>query len=141
MTDTANELRTVSDTLLSNLDLLGTLEEEKRRLDPADPRLAELAAEIERIAAMVLDVSARQRELTERVVELVEREPEAAPTVPIEEIPPRDIPAILEDWRDAERRVASAQPGSLEARTARADIDRLRGEYQRAHQTRVGLGG
>ena len=40
---------------------------------------------------------------------------------------------ILADWRDAERRAAGAVAGSAEEKAARADVDRLRAEYQRAH--------
>ena len=65
--DTAHALRTTSDELLRDLDVLVTIEEEKRLLEPGDPRLVELAARIEEIATRVLAATARQHDLT-RVV-------------------------------------------------------------------------
>jgi hypothetical protein len=42
--------------------------------------------------------------------------------------------AILSDWRNAERRAATAVAGSAEAVEAHALVDRLRDEYRRAHE-------
>ena len=55
---------------------------------------------------------------------------------PIEAIPPRDAADILAEWRQAERRLNAAQPGTAEEDAARADIDRLRAEYSRAFEQR-----
>ena len=47
-------------------------------------------------------------------------------------MPYRDLAqAILEEWREAERRRASVPPDSVEAEQAIADMARLRDEYQR----------
>jgi hypothetical protein len=133
MGDTGQALRETSDALLRDLDVLSTIEEEKRSLEPGDPRLVQLAARIEVIAQRVLVGSVRQRQLTEVVVSQVESASPEAPKTPIEEIP-RPIQAILAEWRDAERRVAAAAPGSAEAAEAEALVSRLRNEYRRAHE-------
>src|SRR4029079_19164150 len=48
--DTGQALRATSDALLRDLEVLATIEEEKRSLEPGDPRLVQLAARIEEIA-------------------------------------------------------------------------------------------
>ena len=62
--DTGNALRETSDALLRDLDVLATIEDEKRSLEPGDPRLVELAARIEDVARRVLASTTRQHGLT-----------------------------------------------------------------------------
>jgi hypothetical protein len=131
--DTGQALRETSDALLRDLDVLSTIEEQKRLLAPGDPQLVELATRIEEIAQRVLVGSVRQRQLTEVVTAQVETGSPAAPAEPIEHTP-RSIQAILADWREAERRVAAAAPDSAEALEAKALVERLRDEYRRAHE-------
>jgi hypothetical protein len=131
--ETADALRETSDALLRDLDVLVTIEEEKRSLAPGDPLLIELAARVEQIAARVLDGTARQHELTREAHAKARIGAPDAPAEPIEETP-RPIQAVLADWRDAERRAQAAAPGSAEALEANALVDRLRDEYRRAHE-------
>jgi hypothetical protein len=133
MGDTGQALRETSDALLRDLEVLSTIEEEKRGLEPGDPRLVQLAARIEEIARRVLVGSVRQRQLTEVVVTQVETGSPEAPDAPIEDTP-RPMQTILADWRDAERRAAAAAEGSAEAAEADALVRRLRDEYRRAHE-------
>jgi hypothetical protein len=133
MGDTGQALRDTSDALLRDLEVLSTIEEEKRGLEPGDPRLVQLASRIEEIAQRVLVASVRQRQLTEVVVTQVETGSPDAPDAPIEDTP-RSMQAILADWRDAERRAAAAAEGSAEATDADALVRRLRDEYRRAHE-------
>jgi hypothetical protein len=133
MGDTGQALRETSDALLRDLDVLSTIEEEKRSLEPGDPRLVNLAARIEEIAQRVLVGSVRQRQLTEVVVAQVETGSPEAPEAPIEDTP-RPMQSILADWRDAERRAAAATPGSADAAEAEALVTRLRDEYRKAHE-------
>jgi hypothetical protein len=133
MGDTGEALRETSDALLRDLDVLSTIEEEKRSLEPGDPKLVQLASRIEEIAQRVLVGSVRQRQLTEVVVSQVETGSPEAPEAPIEDTP-RPMQSILSDWRDAERRAASAAPDSAEAAEAEALVSRLRDEYRRAHE-------
>jgi hypothetical protein len=131
--ETGNALRETSDALLRDLDVLVTIEEEKRSLEPGDPRLVELAARIEEIAKRVLEGTTRQHDLTKVVNAQVEAGSSGAPDSSIEETV-RPIQAVLADWRDAERRAAVAEPGSAEEAEANALVDRLREEYRRAHE-------
>lgn len=132
--DTANALRETSDALLRDLDVLATIEDEKRSLEPGDPRLVELAARIEDIARRVLASTTRQHDLTRVVNRQVEAGAPNAPDAPIDAAP-RPMQAILADWRDAERRAAAAEPGSGEAAEADALVERYRSEYRTAHDS------
>ncbi len=136
MSDLAEDLRTTSDALLRDLEVLNAIEEEKRDLQPGDARTVELATRIQEIASRLLATSARQTHLTEVGRSQVEAGTAAAPAATINETP-RPIAAILADWRAAERRVQAAEPGSAEAAEASALSDHLREEYRRAHDARV----
>jgi hypothetical protein len=81
----------------------------------------------------VLGRSVRQRELTEVARDEVDAGAPGAPKHSIATTP-REIHTILAEWRDAERRAAEAPPGSAEAKTAEAEVDRLRDEYRQAHE-------
>jgi hypothetical protein len=129
--DTAHALRETSDALLRDLDVLVAIEEEKRSLEPGDPRLVELAQRIDEIAIRVLSSTGRQRDLTKIVNAQVDAGAPSAPETSIEATR-RPIASILGEWRDAERRAAAAEPGSAEAAEADALVDRLRSEYRAA---------
>ena len=131
--DTAHALRETSDALLRDLDVLVAIEEEKRSLQPGDPRLVELADRVKALAVRVLGSSSRQSELTSIATAQVEAGSPAAPGQSIEATP-RPLYAILTDWRNAERLAASAEPGSAERIEATALVDRLRDEYRAAQE-------
>ena len=119
-------LRATSDELIRDLAALGALEAEKRTLPMDDPRLLELAEQIEVIAARVLAASERQSDLAKEVADA----PNAGSTIDDVKRPPS---AILEEWREAERRIAEAPEGSAEAAEARIVADHLRREYGAAY--------
>jgi hypothetical protein len=121
-----NELRATSDALMRDLDALGTLEEEKRSLPLDDPRLVEIAEQIEAIATRVLAGSARQTTLAKDAAEL----PDGGPSIEDVLRPPA---AILAEWRAVERRAADAPEGSAEAAEITILAARLRDEYQEAY--------
>jgi hypothetical protein len=131
--ETSHALRQTSDALLRDLDVLATLEEEKRGLDPGDPKLVELAGRIEAIAERVFVGSIREHQLTQVMNEQVETGAPTAPTATIDETP-RSISVVLAEWRNAERRLVEADPGSAEEAEARATVDALRAEYRRTYE-------
>jgi hypothetical protein len=135
LSDTASALRATSDALLRDLERLAALEQEKRELSPDDPRMVEVAAQVESLALSVLGRTVRQRELTERVATPGARAA-AAPADPLATAP-REIHVILAEWRDAERRASDAVPGSADAANAELQIDDLREEYRRAHDEAI----
>ena len=132
MSETGHALRATSDALLRDLETLSSLEEEKRQVVPGDPRLVDLASQIEDIATRLLKTSTHERKLTEVIQTQREMGSPAAPMKPIEQTP-RPISAVLSDWRDAERRFNASSPGSAARREAELLIDSLREEYRRAY--------
>jgi hypothetical protein len=133
LSETASALRATSDALIRDLERLAALEVEKREMQPDDPRLVDIAAEVERLALQVLGKSVRQRELTENARDLLEADSPDAPEHTIAATP-REIHTILAEWREAERKASEAPHGSPAAEAANAEIDRLRAEYRRAHE-------
>lgn len=130
MSEIANALRAASDALMRDLAELQELEHEKRRTEPDSPRLVRLSEEIEALAVRVLHSSMRQRERAEAIVDV------GGPDAPDESIveTPREIHVILAEWRDTERQLSDAAPGSAAAAIAERRIDGLRSEYRRAHE-------
>jgi hypothetical protein len=125
-----NALRAASDSLLRDLTELQALEQEKRQTEPDNPRLVHLAEEIEALAVRVMGSSMRQRERAEEIVGVGGSD---APDQSIAETP-REIHVILAEWRDTERQLSDAVPGSAEADIAAQRIRMLRREYRRAHE-------
>ncbi len=136
MTDPVRTLSETSEQLLARLELLERLEGEKRRLAAGDSRLEDLEYQIATLASLVLEDSERQRDFG--TVALLTG---AGTGRSLDLLPPRELRAILGDWRNAERRAMAAPPDSIEARTARADVARLRDEYARAHASAAGSSG
>jgi hypothetical protein len=124
------DLRATSDALLRDLEALGVLEEEKRTLPLDDPRLVEIAEQVQAIAARVLAGSERQTVLSRAAAE------EPASRSSIEDV--RRPPAtILAEWRDVERRAVGAADGSAEAAELEVLASRLRQEYREAFSQRM----
>ncbi len=64
MPDADDDLRATTDDIAADARRLEEIETEKGRMDPADPRAAELAAEGERLAREILPKTIAQREIT-----------------------------------------------------------------------------
>jgi hypothetical protein len=128
------ELRSTSDSLLRALDRINDLESEKRSLPTGSERFVELAHEIERLALEVLRHTQDQASLADTT----EARAAAGGGLgrPVDAIPPapRELSAILSDWRDAERALAAADPATEGAAIAASDVRRLREEYRLAHE-------
>lgn len=133
MPDSSQALRITSDALLRDLDALAALEEQKRDLPLDDPRLAELAAQIQAIAERVLARTDEQRSLSETVA----RNGGGGSTIASTERTPA---SILAEWRELERRAADAVPGSAEQMEIELLADALRDEYREAFRSATGKG-
>ena len=127
-------LRNASDRMLRTLDQLAALENEKRTLKPDSERFQRLALEIERLAADVFAQTHAQRDIGERAKVVMDRIGADIPAIE-GATATRDLQVILTEWRDAERRLAAADPDSAEHAAAAADVGRLRNEYHRAYTT------
>lgn len=126
------ELRVASDRLLQTLDQIQDLEKEKRTLQPESERFQKLAHEIERLAAEAFAQTHHQQQLGEMAQAANERGADVPPIDESVEIRPLQI--ILNEWRDAERRLQLAEPDTAEHSAAAGDVGRLRQEYHAAYQ-------
>lgn len=131
---TAAALRGASDTFIAALEELHRIEVAKRAEPPGTDRFVELARQARDLATEVLVASSSQEHLAEVAAAITDAKPDAVLT-PIEDTPtPREVHEVLAEWREAERRLAAAEPGSTEAISAAADVRRLRTEYRTAHE-------
>ena len=123
------EMRVTSDDLLRRLERLRELEIEKRELTPGTARFRKIAKDIERLAAGVLTKTVEQEQLGRQAGAALEQTGVASP--PIADIAPRrELAVILGEWREAERALAAAAPGTPAQRDAQAAVQRLRDEYR-----------
>jgi hypothetical protein len=131
--EASTALRGASTALLTTLDRLVDLEAQKRQLEPDDPRLPDIAAEVQSLAAEVLEVATVQSHIVEATHVMETADDPTGPGEPIEQAH-RAAHDILEDWRQAERQLVEAGPGSAEAMEALVRTRDLRLEYQRAFE-------
>jgi hypothetical protein len=128
--------------MLSMIEQLQDLENQKRAEQPGTERFVKLAGEIERLAAMVFAQTAEQDKLAEQTHAAAQA---GAVIAPIEQVAParEDVSVILSEWRDAERRLSASAVDTAEHAKAAADVRRLRDEYHRYYsaQTRDGQPG
>ena len=123
------QLRSTSDEVLRALEKLRELELEKRSVSPTSPRFQELARQVEQLADRLAGTAEVQADLGEKIAD--EHAATGERAAPIEATE-RDVITILNEWRDAERRIYSAAAGSADETAARAEAEGLRAEYQRA---------
>jgi hypothetical protein len=127
----AAALRRTSDEFLRRLDRLLELETHKREMAPDAPEFVRLAREVEDLSRALLFTGGQQVELAEEVHYEAKRN-DVAIEQSIRDTPPkRAAVSILDEWRNAERRLAAAALGSEDEASARADVERLREEYRR----------
>lgn len=67
MPDLEDDLRATSDAMMHDLERMQRLEEEKRALEPDDPRLVALSVEIEELSRRTQTTSSAQREIAEEL--------------------------------------------------------------------------
>jgi len=127
------EFRATTDQLLTIIDELRTLERRKQATALGTPEFVELAVKAADQAKLVFRWCQMQLEMAlEASARLVSGE--ETPNVHLIKVVPRAIDRILASWREAQFRLEIARPGSPEAMSAADDIERLREEYQVAHE-------
>lgn len=67
MPDHEDDLRATEEAIISDAQRLQRLETEKAALDPADPRVDQLSAEVERVVEGLGDKAAIERQLSEEI--------------------------------------------------------------------------
>ena len=127
------EFRATTDQLLTIIDELRTLERRKQTTALGTPEFVELAVKAADQAKLVFRWCQMQLEMAlEASARLVSGE--ETPNAHLIKVVPRAIDRILASWREAQFRLEIARPGSPEAMSAADDIERLREEYQVAHE-------
>lgn len=119
-------IRHTSDALLAQLSELEELERTKRAMEPGSRAQLRLSRRVESLARKVLNIAGQQADLVEAIAEVADAS--AGST--------REPHVILHEWRAAERAMDAETPGTAAWEAARADVDRLRGEYRRAFTER-----
>jgi hypothetical protein len=127
------EFRATTDQLLEQLDELRTMEQLKRSLALGTPEFVEQARKAADQGRIIFRWTQMQLEMAHETAARVERG-EQAPNVHLIEVQSKPIDRILANWREAQLRLEIARPGSAEALAATDDIERLREEYQVAHE-------
>ena len=67
MPDPREDFRATADSIRRDADRVKILEEQKRALDPTDPRVLILSEQVEQLAAGLQDKAAAEQELAEEI--------------------------------------------------------------------------
>jgi hypothetical protein len=126
-----NHLRAASDAIMLLLGEVEQLESHKRGVNPGNDRFAELARAV-RDSSQALAELARDQEMWGQQAPLSDFE--VATIAESQSAPP--LPAILERWRDIERRLSEAAPGTAESAELFDEFKRVRDEYMAAFRRR-----
>jgi hypothetical protein len=130
--DAEAHLRAASDAILLLLGEVGQLERHKRGVRPGDARFAELARSV-RLAAQHLAEFTEQEEAWARSASV---EADDVGAISDSDSAP-SLAAILDRWRDVERRLNEADPGSAESARLFAEFERIRDQYMAAFRART----
>lgn len=126
---TRDVLRGASDGLLIAIREVDARERMKRGVPPGDPRFGPLAREVRIAAEAVLELAVREEVAAERTAG--DAASAGLPTINASPSPP-DLAGILAAWRDVERRLEAAEPGSPEAESLMEQFQAQRTRYSAA---------
>jgi hypothetical protein len=121
------DLRAASDGILTMIESLRQIEATKREFRPGTPEFLWYAERVEELSHTILGLSTREK----KVAQLADAQPGASPMT-VEETPPPSIPELLERWRLAERRLATAGAQSPDQAELEQEVDRARHLYRLA---------
>jgi hypothetical protein len=126
------EIRATTDQMLTIIDALRANEERKRRTPLGSPEFTAIARSTAADARLAFRWAEMQLQMAISAEARLARG-EMAHGVHLIDVTPRPIDVILANWREAQIRLEISAPGSPVAQTAADDIERLREEYQVAH--------
>ena len=126
------DLRATADHMLEILDGLRAMEIKKRSAPIGSHEFIELARSALDHGRLAFRWTDLQLRLAEEAAARAARGEETH-DLRIDDVTPRPMDQILAHWREAQIRFEIAEPGSVEAGAAAADIERLREEYQTSH--------
>ena len=123
-------LRAASDAIQIAVVELGALEAQKRAVAPIDDaRFVELATRVRDSAEQILELARAEERFAG---ELASSSETLTPIADVE--PADDLKGILDEWREVERDLNAAHPGSPEAHRLLARFEELRTKYMRASE-------
>jgi hypothetical protein len=129
--DIESHLRAASDAIMLLLGEIQQLEQHKRGVEPSRDRFAELAAAIRESAESLAQLT-REQEAWGKAAPLADSH---LATIK-ESASPAPLPSILQRWREVERQLADAEPGSAESVALFEKFERIRQEYLAAFEAR-----
>jgi hypothetical protein len=133
------DFRATTDQMLEMIERLRGAELAKQAAPVGSDEFIEQAREAERLSRMVFRWAGMQLQMAEASTLAVQRG-ELSPGRLLD-VEPRPLDRILASWREAQLRFEIARPGSPEAVAASEEIERLREEYQAAHEVKVAANG
>jgi len=125
--------RATTDQMFDFLEQIRAHEQAKRESPMGSPEFVQEARDVERLSRLVFRWAQLELQMAQEAEGRVARG-ESPADVRLTNVQPRPLDRILANWREAQLRLEIAMPGSEEAQTASEEIERLREEYQVAHE-------
>ena len=121
------QVRVDSDAWMSLTATVRDIEARKRNYPPGSAKFLALAHQIEDLTRIVFELSQRQARESATAIET------GTASEAVNDAPPeRTAARIIDEWRDAERRLSLAVPGSPEYIQTQREAQVLRAEYKAA---------
>ncbi len=121
-----SKLRATSDQLLLAIDAVNVLERQKRGVHPGDDLFVQFAKDVRVAAEVLLTLSRNEEEIAKELRSTPGDD--RMPTINETAAPP-SLALTLDRWREVERRIAEAKPGSDEANRLLVEFEHLRRQY------------
>ena len=119
--------------MLEMLERLRAAEQVKRGHLPGTREFADLAFEVLELSRMVMRWAEHQlQQATEALAE------QPAASVPLSHTSKRRLDEVLAEWRQAEIQLSLSTPSSPEYASATAAVERLREEYRKLQDEKMG---
>jgi hypothetical protein len=125
--------RATTDQMFDFLEQIEAHERAKQESPMGSPEFVQEARDVERLSRLVFRWAQLELQMAQEAEGRVSRG-ESPADVRLTNVQPRPLDRILANWREAQLRLEIATPGSDEAQTASEEIERLREEYQVAHE-------
>jgi hypothetical protein len=126
-------LRATTDQMFEYLEQIQAHERAKQETAMGSAEFVQEARNVERLSRLLFRWAQLELQMAQEAEGRVARG-ESPADVRLSTVKPRPLDRILANWREAQLRLEIATPGSEEAQIASEEIERLREEYQVAHE-------
>jgi hypothetical protein len=134
------EFRATTDTMLDIIEQLRQAEVRKQQIEVGSPEFLLTAKRAEDLSRLAYRWAGLQLAMALDTKDRIARG-QLDGTTRLSTVEPRPLDRILANWREAQFRLEIAALGSPEAEAATREIERLREEYQVAHEAKLQDGG